>query len=265
MSTTAWRGSLNLGLLSIPVKLYCAARESRIGLNNIHKACNTKITMPKACPTCNRTVTPDELVKGYEYSKGKFVLVTEQEIEAIAPVSNHVMEIEATVKVTDLDPICFGDSYYCAPEPAGLKAYTLLVKALRKNKTAALARLSRSQRELVMVIRPQGKGLVLHAMYYPSEIRQVAEFEVITEAACTPEEEKLATKLVGSLEGPYEPESYEDGYQARLAELLEKKQKGETVTATPPPAAKAPVVDMLAALQASLDAATTGKRRAAIQ
>ena len=247
------------------MKLYVAARESRISMNNLHRACNTKINMPKACATCNRTVTPDELVKGYEYKKGQFVIVEEAEIEAIAPVSNHIMEIEATVKLTDLDPLCFGDSYYCAPEPAGLKAYTLLVKGLRKNKTAALARLSRSQRELVMVIRPQGKGLVCHAMYYPAEIRQVAEFEVITEAACTPEEEKLAGKLLGSLEGPFEPENYEDGYQARLAELLDKKQKGETVTATPPPAAKAPVVDMLAALQPSLDAATTGKRKTAVQ
>ena len=109
MSTTAWRGSLNLGLLSIPVKLYCAARESRISLNNLHKPCNTRITMPKACASCNRTVTPDEMVKGYEYKKGQYVIVEDGEIEAIAPVSNHIMEIEATVKLAELDPIYFGE------------------------------------------------------------------------------------------------------------------------------------------------------------
>ena len=119
MSTTAWKGSLNLGLLSIPVKLYCASRASRSSMNNLHKPCNSRIAMPKSCPTCNRAVTPDELVKGYEYAKGKYVIVEESEIEAIAPVSNHIMEIEATVKLAELDPIYFGDSYYCAPDPPG--------------------------------------------------------------------------------------------------------------------------------------------------
>ena len=194
MSTTAWKGSLNLGLLSIPVKLYCASRASRSSMNNLHKPCNSRIAMPKSCPTCNRAVTPDELVKGYEYAKGKYVIVEESEIEAIAPVSNHIMEIEATVKLAELDPIYFGDSYYCAPDLPGAKVFTLLAQALRKAKLGALARLSRSQRELVMVIRPFGKGLMCHAMYYGAEVRQVAEFEVITEAAVTPQEVEWGTK-----------------------------------------------------------------------
>ena len=139
------------------------------------------------------------------------------------------------------------------------------LESLRDAKLGALAKLSRSQRELVMVIRPMGKGLMCHAMYYANEVRQVAEFQVITEAAVTPQEVKLATKLLGSLEGPFEPENYEDGYQARLAELLDKKQKGETVTATPAPTPRAPAVDMLAALQASLDAAASKRGRSAVQ
>ena len=264
MSTTVWKGSLNLGLLSIPVKLYCGARDERIAMSNIHAPCNTKITMPKTCATCNKVVPPEEMVKGYQYSKGQFVIVTEGEIEAIAPVSNHVIEIEATVKLTAIDPIYFGDSFYICPEPAGMKAYTLLLRGLRKNKTAALGKLSKSQREMVVIMRPFGKGLLCHSMFTGDQVRSVAEFDVIAEAATTPEEDKLACKLLASLEGPFEPEIYQDGYQARLQAMLDAKQKGETVIATPPPTAKAPVVDMLAALQASLDA-SAGKRKAAVQ
>jgi DNA end-binding protein Ku len=265
MSQTVWKGFLNLGLLSIPIKLYGAAREERIGLNQLHRPCNSRIKMPRSCPTCNREVKNDEIVNAYEYSKGRYVTVTEEEMEALAPVSNHLMEIEATVKGAEVDPVYFGDSYYVVPEPAGAQAYTLLAQALGKAKLGALARLSRRQRERVMVIRPFGKGLLCHALHYGAEVRQVAEFGVVAEAAVTPQEVTLATKLLGSLEGPFEPENYADGYQARRAELLDKKQKGETVTATPAPTPRAPAVDMLAALQASLDAAVSKRGRAAVQ
>jgi DNA end-binding protein Ku len=253
MSSTAWKGSLNLGLLSIPVKLFCAAREDRISLNQLHKPCNSRIKCPKSCPTCKRDVTQDEIVKGYEFSKGQYVTVADEELEAIAPLSDHIMQIESTCKISEIDAVYFGDSYYCVPEPAGAKAYTLLVKALRETKLVALARLSRSQRELVMVIRARGKGLIVHAMYYAQEVRSVAEFDIIAEQPVTPAESKLATKLLTSLSTEFAPESYEDGYQKRLADLLARKQRGETITITVTPDNPAPAVDMLTALQASLD------------
>ena len=259
MSTTVWKGSINLGLLSIPVKLYCAARESRISLNQLHKDCNTRIKMPKSCPTCDQVMGNNDLVKGYEYEKGKFVIITDAEIEAIAPVSTHIMDVGTTVKMDELDPLTFGDSYYIVPDVAGRKAYALLLKALKKNKTAAIARMSKNQREMVMVIRPFGMGLVCHAMYYPEEVREVPEFEAVTDVPCTDAEERLASELLASLEGPFQPEDYEDGFQARLKTLLDAKQKGGTVDATPTPADMPSALDLLSALQASLDASNRRK------
>ena len=251
MSATAWKGSLNFGLLSIPVKLHAAARDEKLSMNQLHKPCGSRVKMPLTCPTCARQVPREEIVKGYEFAKGQYVTVTEDELKAIAPVSDHIMEIAETVALAEIDPIYFAESYCCVPEPAGKKPYSLLSKALRDKQLVAIAHLTRSQREITVILRPKGKGLVAHALYFANEVRQVAEFETIEEIAVSPAELKLAVKLVESLAAPWQPEQYQDGYQARLRQLFAAKQKGETVTATPEPE-RVPVADMMAALEASL-------------
>jgi DNA end-binding protein Ku len=139
------------------------------------------------------------------------------------------------------------------PEPPGKKPHTLLVEGLRQKGRVAIARLTRSQREITVILRPVRNGLVAHCMYFSNEVRQVAEFEAIERAAVSPAELALAGQLVESLAAPWKPEQYQDGYQARLGQLLTAKQKGETVTATPEPE-RIPVADMMAALEASLAA-----------
>src|SRR5258708_18256415 len=180
MATTVWKGFLSFGLLSIPVRLYSAARSERISLNQLHSVCKSRIKMPLFCPVCARKVERQEIVKGYEYDKDQYVLFEENELDEMEPDSSRTMEILEFVKLDEVDPLYFDASYYMTPEPEGKKAYFLLQNALQDSNYSAIAKLTMHQREHTVVIRPHksdGKtGLTLHTMFYQNEIREVAEY-----------------------------------------------------------------------------------------
>jgi DNA end-binding protein Ku len=247
----AWKGHITFGLISIPVRLYTAARKHPFALHQIHKECMTRIRQPLFCPTCNRRVDRSEIIKGYEYEKDQYALIEKEEIARIAPPSEKTMEIQEVVKLSEVDPLFFDASYLVVPEPAGRKAYRLLLKTLEQSGRAAIAKISMHQKEYLTIIRPREGGLTLHTMYYADEIHSVPEYGQKDHVEVKPQELKLAKQLVESLSAPFKPEQYHDEYRERMKALIESKQKGREVAAAPQPKL-APVVDIMEALKKSL-------------
>jgi DNA end-binding protein Ku len=251
MASTIWKGYITFGLISIPVRLYAAARSDRISFNQIHEPCGSRIKQQIYCPVCERTVERSELVKGYEAEKDSYILVEDEELKKIAPESQETMEILEFVKLAEIDPIYFDTSYYATPEEPGRRAYQLLLETMQKTGYAAIAKLAMHQREYTVVIRPRDEGLTLHSVYYANEVRAIPEYGQTRGTEVKPAEIQLAEQLVKSLAAPFEPEKFEDAYQKRLTDLLEAKREGRTIKETKTKKL-APVIDLMAALQKSL-------------
>ena len=251
MATPVWKGHVTFGLITIPVRLYAAARSERVSFNQLHKQCHTRLKQPLFCPTCNRNVERSEVEKGFEHEKDQYVLFGEDELEKIAPPSASAMEILEFVNLAEIDPLYYDASYLVVPEEAGRKAYRLLVKAMEDSGFAAIAKLYMHQREYTVILRPRADGLTLHTMFYPNEIREVSEYGQTDGTEVKAQELKLAQQLLGSLAGKFTPENYSDQYQQRVKDLIEAKLKGQTVTVAPQ-AKLAPVIDLMEALKKSI-------------
>jgi DNA end-binding protein Ku len=239
-------------LLSIPIRLFSAARSERISLNQLHAVCKSRIKMPLFCPTCDRKVERSEIVKGYEYEDDQYLLFTENELDEIEPDSGRTMEIQEFVKLDEVDPLYFESSYYVTPEEEGKKAYHLLLKALEESDYCAIAKLSMHQREHIVIIRPRNNGLTLHTMFYQSEIREISEYGKNDNIEVKDAEKKLAVQLIENLAADFEPQKYRDEYQEGMRALIAAKQQGLTVAGVSHPK-RAPVADLMAALKQSLE------------
>lgn len=258
MATTVWKGSITFGLVSIPIRLYAAARSRRIALHQLHDKCHTRLKQPLFCPTCNRFVERGEVVKGYEYEKGQYVLIEPEEVKKITPASGQTMDILAFVDEAQVDPLYFDSSYLAVPEAQGAKAYRLLIKALEETNRMGVAKVTMHQREYTVFLRPRKHGLTLHTMYYTNEIATVPEYGKQDDSKLNPQELKLAEQLVQSLDADFNPRQYRDEFQERLNQLIEAKMKGRSIAAAPE-APRAPVIDIMEALKKSL-AATSKKQ-----
>lgn len=251
MASTVWKGYLSFGLISIPVRLFAAARSERVSFNQIHEKCGSRIKQQIFCPTCERVVERSELAKGFEVEKNRFVLVEDEEIKKIAPNSSDTMEILEFVHADQVDPIYFDSSYFMVPEEAGKKAYHLLLETMKKSGYSALAKIAMHQREFTVIIRPHSNGLTLHTMFYPEEVREVPEYGHSDNVSLKPQEIALAEQLVEGLAADFEPQKYHDEYQAKLQQLIEAKREGLEVKGEEP-RKQAPVIDIMAALKKSL-------------
>ncbi len=251
MAATVWKGYITFGLITIPVRLFAAARTERVSFNQVHGVCGNRIKQQTFCPHCERVVERSELVKGYEIEKGQFVIVGDEDIKNVAPPSSDNMEILEFVKAEGIDPIYFDASYFMVPEEAGKKAYHLLLETMRKSGYSAMAKIAMHQREFTVVIRPHADGLLLHTMFYPEEVREVPEFRRDTSVNVKPQEVALAEKLVEGLATDFDPAKYHDEYQERMKQMLEAKRDGQTVQEISPQK-RAPVIDLMQALQKSL-------------
>jgi DNA end-binding protein Ku len=252
MASSVWKGTLTFGLLAIPIKLYTAARSQRINLHQLHKVCHTRLKQPLFCPHCNRQVERSEVVKGYEYEKGQYVIVTDEELKKITPRSSTVMELVAFVKQNQIDPIYFDASYFMLPDKEAEKPYALLLKTLEDSDRVGIATVTMHQREYTVFIRPRKNGLTVHTMYYQNEIREVAGYgQAEKDVKLKPAEIKLAEQLVESLEADFKPQQFHDKFQDNLKALIEAKQKGREVIAEEKPK-PARVIDMMEALKRSL-------------
>jgi DNA end-binding protein Ku len=255
MASAVWKGSLNFGLVSIPIALYAAARREHTPLHLLHKTCHTRLKQPLYCPTHNRIVDRTEVVKGYEYEKGEYVLVDDSELEKITPRSSKIMEILAFVKEEQIDPIYLDASYFALPGKEAEKPYQLLLKALEETNRLGIAKLTMHDREYTVFVRPRDHGLTVHTMYYQSEIREVQGYGARPKSLqVKPQEIKLAEQLVETLSEDFHPEQYHDTFQERLRELIAAKQKGETIEERPAPR-ETKVINMMDALKKSLQQA----------
>jgi DNA end-binding protein Ku len=269
---TTWNGSLTFGLVSIPVGLAPAtkpaARQSDVSFRLLHRECLTPIKQKRWCPLHDRELAPDEIVKGWEASKGQYVVVEEGELEALeAHDDSRSIEISRFVAVEDVDPIWRDRTYYLVPgsTQAQRRPYRLLLEAMRETGTGAIGRFVRSGRESLCLVRSRGEALVLETLYQAEDVYSDAEIsEAVGSTAVKAPELELAHQIIEGLGGAFEPATLTSSYRRDLRALLEAKLQGEEL---PPPAEpeapKASAEDLLAALRASVEAAKAGSGKAA--
>jgi DNA end-binding protein Ku len=250
MASTVWRGHLTFGLVSLPVRLYSAARGESVNFNLLHAKDNSRIKQVTFCQAEDKPVPRSELVKGYEYEKDHYVVIEEEDIKKVAPKTAKVMEILEFVKGDGVDPIYLESSYYMAPDEGGEKPYALLFAAMKESNYYAVAQIAMHNREHIVILRPGKKGVLLHTMYYADEIRQVDEFRTNTDLV-KPNELAMANMLIETLKAEFEPEKYHDTYRDNLMKMIEAKKDGQKVVATPEPHV-AQVIDIMDALKRSL-------------
>src|ERR1022692_861503 len=250
MAASTWKGHLTFGLVSLPVRLFTAARGETISFNQLHKSDNSRVKQVLYCQAEDKPISRDEIVKGYEYEKGRYVVVDDEDIRKVAPKTAKVMEIQEFVKADDVDPVFLESSYYMAPDEGGDKPYSLLFEAMKQSKYYGVAKIAMHNREHVVIIRPGDRGMVLHTMYYADEVRRSDEFRTDT-SKVSEREMNLAKMLVESLAAEFEPEKYHDTYRDNLRKMIKAKVEGHKVVETPEPHI-APVIDIMEALKKSL-------------
>ncbi len=258
---TTWNGSLSFGLVTIPVGLAPAtapkARASDVSFRTLHRECKTPIKQKRWCPVHEREVSNDELVKGWEVSKGQFVIVEDADLEAIEQRdTSRAIEISRFVPLAEVDPLFFDRTYFLAPSSAEAqrRPYVLLLNAMKETGMAAIGRMVIRGNENFVLIRPKGEALVLETLFLAEDVRSQAEIDEAVEAVDVQEPElELARQLIDSLVGEWEPEDLHSEYRQNLRTLLEAKLAGEEI-AMPEPVADAPVIDLMEALKKSVAA-----------
>ena len=252
MASTVWKGYISFGLVSVPVRLYAAAREQHVSFNQIHEVCGSRIKQQIFCPTCNRVVERNELAKGYQVDRDSYVLISNDELKTLEADSSEAMEIAQFVSLNEVDPIYYEASYYSAPEDPGRRAYGLLLQAMEKLNVAAIAKVTLHQREQIVLMRPYHQGIVLHTLYFPSEVREIAEYGKTDTVTVQKPEVELAEQFIRQLTATFEPEQYKDEYQQRVLDMVETKRAGQIVAGQPAKPKLAPVIDLMEALKKSI-------------
>jgi DNA end-binding protein Ku len=245
-------GQIAFGLVSIPVKLFSAAESSeKVSFNMLHGECGSRIQQKLFCPKDERNIERSEVVKGYEFSKGQYVLFNDEELKALEEKSTQQIDITEFVKSDLIDPIYFDKPYFLGPDKNGSRAYTLLARALEETGRWAVAKYAARGKGYLVVIRPLGKGLVMQQLYYPNEIRSIDEID-IGDGEIKENELKMAIQLAEmSASDEFHPENYRDEVRERIRGLIEKKIEGEEITALEDEP-KAQVIDLMEALRRSL-------------
>jgi DNA end-binding protein Ku len=258
---TIWKGSISFGLVNIPIGLAVATQRSDIAFRTLHRECGTPIKQKRWCPTHDREVPAEELVKGWEFSKGQYVIVEEGDLEAIALQRSHSIEIVRFVQLEDVDPIYYDRTYYLAPADvaAQQRPYVLLLEAMRDSGMAAVGKFVLWGKENLCLIRPLGDSIALQTLFYAEDIRERAEIDqIVGEIEVKGPELDLAKQVIQSLVGEWDPAEFENEYRGDLRTMLEAKLAGEEI-AVPEPVAEAPVVDLMEALRRSVDEAKERK------
>ena len=246
----------------MPVKLFSGARSSGISFNMLHRPDLQRVKQQYYCPAENRVVERSEIVKGYEFRKDEYIVIEPEEIKKIEPRTAKTMEILEFVKTSDVDPVYFESSYYMVPDEAGRRPYALLTKALEESEYVAIAKLTMHNREYTVFLRPHEGGMMLHTMYYAEEVRTVEGFGA-PDVELKDAEVKVAHQLIEALAGDFEPEKYTDSFQENVKKLIETKLAGGQVAEVEAPRKLAPVIDLMAALKASLQQMEGKKKPAA--
>lgn len=255
MMRTLWKGAISFGLVNVPIKLFTATERKTLKFHFLHQECLTPIEYQRHCPRCGREVENSEIVRGYEYEKGKYVVMKEEDFEQIPADNTRTIDIVDFVDLKDIDPIYFDKSYYLAPEETGRKAYTLLIKSMEETGKIAIAKIVIRSKESLAALRVRDGVMVLETMFYPDEIRSAEGLlDMDKEIKIHDNEKKMAVSLINNLAAPFQPEKYTDEYRRALLEIIRAKVEGQEITIPEKPAA-GKVVNLMEALKASIELA----------
>src|SRR4051812_28662168 len=254
MPRAIWTGSISLGLVNVPVKLHSAVQHKDVHFHQLQEATGSRIRYKKVSEKSGREVDTEDIVKGYEVSKGNYVTVTDEDFEAAEPDRTHTIEVDDFVAIDEVDPIHFVNTYWIAPEDSkgSSKAYALLRDAMNKKGRVAVARFVLRTKEHLVLIRPVNGALALHTMLFPDEVIAVNDVDGLpVRAKPEPREVKMAEQLIDSLTVKWNPKKYRDTYRDKLLDVIKRKAKGEEIV-TEPHEKRADVVDLMEALEASI-------------
>jgi DNA end-binding protein Ku len=257
-----WKGYLRVSLVTIPIKVYPATESAAtISFNQLHAVCQTRIQQKRWCPHCEKEVPNSDLVKGYEFQKGRYVVVTDEDLQKVRVESTRVIDLVQFTDDTSIDPIYVDRAYYLAPDGAmGADAFAVMREGMAGK--AGIGKLALYGREYLVAVRPQKKGLVMYTLHHDAEIRGIDQIEELSSvpSKVKPEEMKLARQVISTFESELNLKDYHDDYTEGLRKIIDAKVAGEEVVA--PDIQEPPkVVDLMEALRRSLDAVSTDKKR----
>jgi DNA end-binding protein Ku len=256
MARSIWTGAISFGLVNVPVKLYSAVSKKTVRFHQLHEKDGIRIQQKRVCPADGEEVAYDQIVKGYEITPDQYVVVTPEELEAIEPRKTKTIDIEDFVDLEEIDPIFYDHPYYLLPGTGAAKPYKLLVTAMEEASKVAIARVVIRQKEQLVAIRPTGDILTMETMNFADEVVPHDKFDEAPDAdvETNKREVDMARQLIESLSADFDPSKYKDTYRERVLELIERKAEGKEI-AVQPVEEPQPVPDLMAALEASVNAA----------
>ena len=262
MPSSIWTGAISFGLVQVPVRIVTATKNRDVSFNQLEQSTGSRIRYKKVSDQTGEEVAPDEIVKGYEISKGRYVVVDAEEIAALQPKAAHTIEIEEFIDLDDIDPIYFEQPYYLAPDAKGVKPYELLVQAMTELNKVAIGRIVLRSKERLVAIRPLDGVLCIETMRYADEVMDRDALRPEEDVELTEREREMARQLIESLAvDKFDVDKYHDEYREQLLDLIERKAAGEEIVAPEPVEAPAKVLDLVSALEASLAKASSAKDR----
>lgn len=247
---------ITFGMVAIPIAMFTATQDNDIHFNQLHKDDNSRIRYKKTCSHCGKEIKAEDIVKGFEYDKDKYVVITDEEIEKIKTEKEKSIQILHFAQLNQISPVYYDKTYQAAPEPGGEKAFELLRAALMAEQKIAIGRTVLGTRDTLMAIIPREDGILISTMFYADEVKALQR--QYTKPEISEQELNMAKLLINSMDTPFDPSKYKDEYQARLRQLIEAKIAGKEIVAAEP-AAEGKVIDLMEALKASIEKAKSEK------
>jgi DNA end-binding protein Ku len=257
MARAIWSGAISFGLVNVPVKLYSATSPKTVRFHQLSAKTGARIRQKRVDPTTGDEVAFEDIVKGYEITPERYVLISSEELDALDPKATKTVDIEEFVDLVDIDPIFYDHNYYLAPTAGGVKAYRLLLDAMREAGKVGIGRVVLRSKQQLCALRPTSDVLTLTTMLFGDEVlgsERLDELDAIADAGATERELAMAQQLINSLSGEFDPTKYKDEYRERVLELIERKAAGEEIAVQPEAEEPAAAPDLMAALEASLAA-----------
>lgn len=260
-----WKGALSFGLVNVPVRLYTATEDKTPSFNQLRASDHSRIGYKRVAKSDDKEVEYEDIVKGYEYERDRYVVFSQDELEAMKPASSRTIEILQFTPLEQIDPIYFQRAYYLAPDPSGAKAYALLARAMKDQNTVAICKIAVRDKEHLATLRLRDEVMVLETMWWPDEIREVslADFDVDELPEPRKQEVQMAQTLIENLTEDFDPTQYHDEYRDRVLAAVQQKVEGQEVTIADDGEEPAAVLDLMAALKESVEASKQRKDGAA--
>ena len=265
MARAIWSGAISFGLVNVPVKLYSATSPKTVRFHQLSSKTGSRIRQKRVDPSTDEEVPYEEIVKGYEITPDRYVVIEPDELDALDPKATKTIDIEEFVDLSEIDPIYYDHSYYLAPTAGGAKAYRLLLEAMRDENKVGIGRVVLRSKQQLSALRPTGQVLTLTTMLWGDEVLspdRLDELDSVAESEPSERELKMAEQLIESLSGPFEPERFKDEYRERVLDLIERKAAGEQIAVQPQAEEPQAAPDLMAALEASLAAVRDEKPKA---